>query len=66
MDKTIKIWNCNMLKCIKTLEGHTDGVYCICYDSFNKKLFSGSVDCTVKIWDFKNQNNDKILIGHTN
>lgn len=33
------------------LEGHTDSVYCVQFD--DKKILTGSRDCTVRVWDAK-------------
>ena len=34
-----------------TLEGHTDGVMSLGHSALHKKLFSGSMDRTVRVWD---------------
>src|SRR5437868_2730649 len=65
-DKTLKIWDTKMYKCIKTLVGHTGSVYCVAV--FSEHLVaSGSQDNTLKLWNTKT--NDDALIatleGHT-
>lgn len=30
-DKTIRIWNYDILKCIKIFHGHTDIIKCLCF-----------------------------------
>ncbi len=50
-DKTIKIWNTDNGKCIRTLKGHTFSVWDIYYDNYYNILFSGSNDHTIKIWN---------------
>jgi F-box/WD-40 domain protein MET30 len=52
MDRTIRIWNWRMGTCLRVLEGHTEGVVCVNFDE--DVLASGSVDTTIKIWDFRN------------
>jgi WD40 repeat protein len=52
-DKTIKIWDLNRNILIKTLEGHTDAIYCLALLSDGNKA-SGSEDRTIKIWESKN------------
>jgi F-box and WD-40 domain protein MET30 len=37
--------------CISTLEGHTEGVICLNFDT--TLIASGSVDATVKVWNFR-------------
>ncbi len=34
-----------------TLEGHTDGVTCLSHSVEYKKVFSGSLDRTIRVWD---------------
>ena len=34
-----------------TLEGHTDGVTCLAHSVEYKKVFSGSLDRTIRVWD---------------
>lgn len=51
-DKTIKIWNLNRDGSARTIEAHSDSVFCIHFLS-NKKLASGSFDKTIKIWDME-------------
>jgi F-box/WD-40 domain protein MET30 len=51
MDHTLKIWSLQTGQCIRTLEGHTDGIVSLHFDS--KILASGSVDTTVKVWNFE-------------
>ncbi|CAE6490210.1 unnamed protein product [Rhizoctonia solani] len=51
MDHTLKVWNWRNGTCVRTLEGHTEGVVCLNYDS--NVLASGSVDTTVKVWNFR-------------
>jgi WD40 repeat protein len=48
MDRTLKIWNYHTGQCIRTLQGHTDGVVILDIDL--PILASGSVDAAIKIW----------------
>ena len=50
-DATIKIWNIETGKEIRTLRGHTMGVRCLQFD--DTKLISGSLDKTLKIWNWR-------------
>lgn len=52
-DKTIKIWDAESGKCIKTLEGHTKGVRSIAFSPDGKHIVSGSNDNTIKIWEIE-------------
>ncbi|KAL0009023.1 hypothetical protein SO802_010525 [Lithocarpus litseifolius] len=47
-DHTIRVWDHENWQCIVTLNGHDDVVKCpMCC---NKYLFTGSLDCTIKVW----------------
>jgi WD40 repeat protein len=65
LDKTIKIWDLSKYILVKTLEGHTDQIYCIALLS-DGNIASGSYDRTIKIWDSKNDYKCiNTLNGHT-
>lgn len=50
-DHTIKLWDANSHSCIKTMLGHTDGIWNLNYLEDGKRLISASVDGSVKFWD---------------
>lgn len=50
-DLTIKIWDVDTGKCIRTLKGHTAGIRALQFD--NQKLISGSLDQTIRIWNWR-------------
>ena len=50
-DNTIKLWDIETGKCIRTFVGHTAGVRALQFD--NHKIISGSIDHTIKVWDIK-------------
>ena len=50
-DHTIKLWDANTHSCIKTLQGHSDGIWNLNYLQDGKRLISASVDGSVKFWD---------------
>lgn len=50
-DKTIKIWDLDTGKELKTLSGHMAGIRCLQFD--DSKLISGSMDGTMKLWDWR-------------
>lgn len=50
-DATLKVWDINSGKCLKTFTGHADEVYSLCIEG--NLLFSGSWDKTIKIWDIE-------------
>ncbi|KAK1766766.1 WD repeat domain-containing protein [Phialemonium atrogriseum] len=50
-DMTIKIWDIDTGKEVRTLEGHTAGIQALQFDE--GKLISGSLDKTIKIWNWR-------------
>ena len=63
MDETIKMWNIENEKCIKTFFGHTDFVNSLVKFSDNV-FFSCSWDQKIKMWDIETGQCIKTFIGH--
>jgi WD40 repeat protein len=61
-DQTIRIWDLNSQKLLRTLKGHTDWVYDIAI-SADSQIVSGSRDKTIKLWRLSGQH--RTLTGHT-
>ena len=51
-------------KCLARMEGHTGGVTCLTL--YGNKLFSGSFDRTIRVWDADRHKHLATLAGHTN
>jgi WD40 repeat protein len=51
-DKTFRLWDLATGKCLRTLEGHTDGVISICISPDCRYGLSGSSDHTLRLWEF--------------
>lgn len=62
-DSTIKVWNIQTGKVIRTLRGHTRGVRALVFD--DTKLITGSLDSTIKVWNYKNGDCISTYRGHT-
>lgn len=62
-DKTIKIWDLETGKEVRTLTGHTGGVRCLQFD--DSKLISGSMDGTMKLWNWRTGDCLATYSGHT-
>ena len=74
-DHSIKVWNCSNHKLITTLgvpeehdeegeyEGHTHWVECLTIN--DGKLYSGSWDCSIKVWDCSTNKLITTLTEHT-
>lgn len=50
-DGTIKLWDANSHRCLKTMRGHEDGVWSLNYMTDGRQMISASVDGKAKIWD---------------
>ncbi|KAF5830148.1 WD40-repeat-containing domain protein [Dunaliella salina] len=65
--KTIKVWDAKSWQCLKTLEGHTDGVTSVALTFGGQHAVSGSHDKTIKIWDWRGSGKClATLEGHCN
>lgn len=62
-DTTIKIWDMETGRDIRTLSGHTLGVRTLQFD--DRMLISGSMDHTLKIWNYRTGQCLNTLSGHT-
>ena len=62
-DQTIRIWDLNSQKLLRTLKGHTDWVYDIAISADSQTLVSGSKDKTLRLWQLSGQH--RTLTGHT-
>ncbi|XP_003382807.2 PREDICTED: F-box/WD repeat-containing protein 7-like [Amphimedon queenslandica] len=62
-DTTLKIWSAVNGRCLKTLQGHTGGVWC---SEFNGHVVvSGSTDRSLRVWNADTGECKYILQGHT-
>uniref|UniRef100_A0AC34FED0 Uncharacterized protein n=1 Tax=Panagrolaimus sp. ES5 TaxID=591445 RepID=A0AC34FED0_9BILA len=51
---TIKVWNLETGEFIQALEGHIGRITKMQYDNLHNRLITGSLDCTIRIWDLQN------------
>ncbi|MDF5730596.1 MAG: WD40 repeat domain-containing protein, partial [Rhizonema sp. PD38] len=65
-DRSVKLWDTNTGKEIKTLIGHTNPVNGVSFSPDGKMLASASNDKSVKLWDTNTGKEIKTLTGHTN
>ncbi|PPQ66855.1 hypothetical protein CVT26_009634 [Gymnopilus dilepis] len=62
LDNTIKLWDIETAKPIRTHFGHIEGVWGVASDKM--RLVSGSHDRTIKIWSRDKENCNHTLVGH--
>lgn len=54
-DRTIKIWDVETEKCLRTLHGHTGFVFSVKQHPINGIIISSSFDCTIQMWDVRSK-----------
>ena len=64
-DYTVRLWDVETGKHIKTLTGHKEPIGGVCFSPDGQILASGSWDKTVSLWDIETGKLIKTLIGHT-
>ncbi|MEW5302460.1 MAG: hypothetical protein WDW38_002381 [Sanguina aurantia] len=49
----VKLWDAETGKCLRTLQGHTNYVFCCTFSPHGNLLASGSFDETLRLWDVR-------------
>lgn len=62
-DTTLKVWSAITGKCLRTLVGHSGGVWSS--QMIGDMIISGSTDRTLRVWNAKSGKCLKVLSGHT-
>ncbi|KAL4064317.1 WD40-repeat-containing domain protein [Scleroderma citrinum] len=62
LDNTIKVWDIDSGKTVRTLFGHIEGVWAVAGDKL--RLVSGSHDRTIKVWNLEEGKCTTTLFGH--
>lgn len=68
-DSTVRLWNYQTSRCVKTYTGHTNRTYCLfaCFKTSStgaKYVVGGSEDAKVYIWDLQTREVLQVLEGH--
>ena len=64
-DDTVRLWDADTGRSIKTLKGHTSGVISISFSPDGQTIATGSRDHTVRLWDVDAGRHIETLTGHT-
>jgi len=63
-DCAVKVWDVEKETCLHTLEGHTNRVYSLQFDSERNIIVSGSLDTSIRVWDIVSGQCLYTLMGH--
>ena len=63
-DCTLRVWDVEQARCLSTLKGHRDRVWCVVALS-RCRVASGSLDRTLRVWDCVNGTCLGVLQGHS-
>ncbi|ETO09118.1 hypothetical protein RFI_28267, partial [Reticulomyxa filosa] len=70
-DNTVRVWDVDNNKQIKSFNGHSSHVYCAKFSPCHYHnhhqyvICSSSIDSTIRFWDFKHNKQLQIFKGHT-
>jgi WD40 repeat protein len=65
LDHTMKLWDIESGREIRTFTGHTDGISSLAFSPDGKYAVSGSTDKTLKLWDITTGQQIRMFMGHT-
>lgn len=62
LDSTIRLWDTQTSKCLRTFFGHVEGIWALAADSL--RIVSGAEDRMVKVWDPRSGSCEHTFTGH--
>lgn len=65
-DKGAKIWDWSTGECVRTLQGHSQGLSDVCWNRQGNYLCTASDDFTLRLWDVETGRSLRTLAGHSN
>lgn len=69
LDRTLRLWLAESGQCLRTLRGHSGGVYCVAVlprgGAEDERVVSGSDDNTLRVWDAASGRALQTLRGHS-
>ena len=64
-DNTLKLFNINTRKLVRTFEGHSDDVNSVAFSPDGQRVLSGSKDKTIKLWNLSTGQLIHTFKGHS-
>ena len=64
-DNTLKVWDLETGRALRTLEGHSAWVHGVAVTPDGKRAVSASADSTLKVWDLETGRELRTLEGHS-
>merc|ERR1719281_538354 len=65
-DRTAKLWDVESGECVKTFEGHENGVNSAVFSADSTQVLTASSDRTAKLWNVESGECVKTFVGHRN
>ncbi|AFM99459.1 hypothetical protein EHEL_111860 [Encephalitozoon hellem ATCC 50504] len=62
LDGLIKCYDLVDREFVREYYGHMSSVLCL--DTYDRRIFSGSSDCTIRVWDVRVKNSISVMKGH--
>ncbi|MCE9534160.1 MAG: WD40 repeat domain-containing protein [Planctomycetes bacterium] len=63
-DRSIRVWDLNTTKVIRTLQGHTDEVTSLAFTKDGTQLASASKDQNIRVWNLSSADEHRNFPGH--